>query len=119
MAQIQADHWPDYTFVVPHLYTRAQVRLTGLGSYTPEGIITNDFFAYIATRLGNPRSAEDLERATGLSTRHVRVSALEHCRRIAGKEAPGLIDSPAAPIRRVAGRYGSDRRPASPGQRRA
>ncbi|MGH2495662.1 MAG: 3-oxoacyl-ACP synthase III family protein [Ktedonobacteraceae bacterium] len=97
MAQAQVDQWPDYTFIVPHIYTRAKARLIGLGSYMPAGIITNDFFAYVATRLGDPRSADDLEHATGLSTRHVRASTLELCRKIAGKYAPGLIDSPEAP----------------------
>ncbi|HJT58561.1 MAG TPA: 3-oxoacyl-ACP synthase III family protein, partial [Ktedonobacteraceae bacterium] len=69
-------------------------RLIGLGNYAPTGTITNEFFAYISTRLGDPRSAEDLERVTGLSTRHVRTSTLELCRKMAGKDAPGLIDGP-------------------------
>ncbi len=73
------------------------MRLVGLGGYTPKGIITNEFFAYIASRLGNPRNAEDLERVTGLETRHVRASTLKLCREIAGAEAPGLIDDPTAP----------------------
>jgi 3-oxoacyl-[acyl-carrier-protein] synthase-3 len=93
----QVDQWPDYTFVVPHIYTRAKVRLIGLGSYVPAGMITNDFFAYVIARLGEPHSAEDLEHASGLNTRHVRASTLELCRKIAGKDAPGLIDNPEAP----------------------
>ena len=48
------------------------MRLIGLGTYAPSGIITNGIFAAISTRLGDPRSADDLERVTGLSTRHVR-----------------------------------------------
>jgi 3-oxoacyl-[acyl-carrier-protein] synthase-3 len=92
-----ADDWPDYAFVVPHVYTRAKVRLIGLGSYVPAGIVTNDFFAYVTTRLGDPHSAEELEHATGLNTRHVRASTLELCRRIVGEDAPGLIDNPKAP----------------------
>ncbi|HLG77899.1 MAG TPA: 3-oxoacyl-[acyl-carrier-protein] synthase III C-terminal domain-containing protein [Ktedonobacteraceae bacterium] len=97
MALSEAGQWPHYTYIIPHIYTKAQVRLVGLGAYTPKGIITNDFFAYISTRLGNPRSGEDLERVTGLSTRHVRASTLEHCRNLAGQDAPGLIDDPTAP----------------------
>src|SRR2546427_10330571 len=97
MTQRQAGQWPHYTYIVPQIYTRAKVRLIGLGNYTPAGIISNDFFAYISTRLGDPRSADDLERVTGLSTRHVRASTLELCRRMAGADAPGLIDGPAAP----------------------
>jgi len=97
MAQTQAGQWPNYTYIVPQVYTKAKVRLIGLGSYAPAGIITNDFFAYISTRLGDPRSADDLERVTGLSTRHVRASTLELCRKMAGAEAPGLIDGPGAP----------------------
>lgn len=97
MALSEAGQWPQYTYIIPHIYTKAQVRLVGLGAYTPKGIITNDFFAYISTRLGNPRSGEDLERVTGLSTRHVRASTLEHCRNLAGQDAPGLIDDPTAP----------------------
>ncbi len=92
MTQNQASQWPKYIYIVPEIYTRAKVRLIGLGSYAPAGIITNEFFAYISTRLGDPRSAEDLERVTGLSTRHVRASTLELCRRVAGADAPGLID---------------------------
>src|SRR5437773_7992659 len=97
MARFQAGKWPHYTYIVPEIYTRAKARLIGLGSYAPAGIITNEFFAYISTRLGDPRSADDLERVTGLSTRHVRASTLELCRNIAGGEAPGLIDDPGAP----------------------
>jgi 3-oxoacyl-[acyl-carrier-protein] synthase-3 len=94
MSQIYAGPWPDYVYIVPQVYTRAKIRLIGLGNYAPSGIITNEFFAYISTRLGDARSAEDLERVTGLSTRHVRASTLELCRRMAGKDAPGLIDGP-------------------------
>src|SRR5712691_4307983 len=97
MSHIYAGQWPNYTYIVPQVYTKAKVRLIGLGSYAPAGIITNDFFAYISTRLGDPRSADDLERVTGLSTRHVRASTLELCRKMAGAEAPGLIDGPGAP----------------------
>ncbi len=89
--------WPQYTYVIPHIYTKAKVRIIGLGTYTPGGTITNDFFAYVSTRLGSPRHAEDLERVTGLTTRHVRASTLELCRQMAGPGAPGLIDDPAAP----------------------
>src|SRR3989449_3556745 len=97
MSHIYAGQWPDYVYIVPQVYTKAKVRLIGLGSYAPTGIITNEFFAYISTRLGDPRSAEDLERVTGLSTRHVRASTLELCRKVAGADAPGLIDRPGAP----------------------
>ena len=97
MTQRQAGQWPQYTYIVPQIYTRAKVRLIGLGNYTPAGIISNDFFAYVSTRLGDPRSANDLERVTGLTTRHVRASTLELCRKIAGNDAPGLIDDPKAP----------------------
>ncbi len=97
MTQTQVGEWPKYTYVVPHIYTKAKVRLIGLGTYAPAGIITNDFFAYISTRLGDPRSANDLDRVTGLRTRHVRASTLELCRRMAGEEAPGLIEAPGAP----------------------
>ncbi|MDQ2714915.1 MAG: ketoacyl-ACP synthase III [Chloroflexota bacterium] len=97
MTPIPAQQWPDYTYIVPHIYTRAKIRLIGLGTYAPAGIITNEFFAHISTRLGDPRSAGDLERVTGLSTRHVRTSTLEFCRRMAGEDAPGLIDAPQAP----------------------
>src|SRR5438552_9659578 len=94
MMRLQAGQWPHYTYIVPEIYTRAKVRLIGLGNYAPAGMITNEFFAYISTRLGDPRTAEDLERVTGLSTRHVRASTLELCRRMAGADAPGLIDGP-------------------------
>jgi len=97
MTRLRADQWPDYTYIVPHIYTRAKVRLVGLGNYAPTGTITNEYFAYISTRLGDPRSADDLERVTGLSTRHVRASTMDLCRRMAGADAPGLIDGPDAP----------------------
>src|SRR5438270_12711912 len=97
MTRIQAGQWPQYTYIVPQIYTRAKVGLIGLGTYAPTGTITNEFFAYISTRLGDPRSATDLERVTGLTTRHVRASTLELCRRMAGTDAPGLIDDPKAP----------------------
>jgi 3-oxoacyl-[acyl-carrier-protein] synthase III len=84
--------WPDYVFIVPQIYTKAGVRLVGLGNYAPSGTITNEFFAHISTRLGDPRSAEDLERVTGLETRHVRASTLALCRQMVGADAPGLID---------------------------
>src|ERR1700724_1271822 len=96
MFQMYAGPWPNYVYIVPQVFTRARVRLIGLGTYAPSGIITNEFFASISTRLGDPRSAEDLERVTGLSTRHVRASTLELCRRMAGADAPGLIDGPNA-----------------------
>src|SRR5437870_10652573 len=89
--------WPNYTYVLPHIYTRARMRLVGLGGYVPKGIITNEFFAHIASRLGSPRNAEDLERVTGLETRHVRASTLKFCREMAGADAPGLVDDPTAP----------------------
>lgn len=89
--------WPPYTYIVPQIYTQAKVRLVGLGIHTPKGVITNDFFAYISTRLGSPRKAEDLERVTGLMTRHVRASTIDLCRKMAGAEAPGLLDDPTAP----------------------
>lgn len=73
------------------------MRLIGLGMYAPRGLITNEFFATIATRLGQPRSADDLERVTGLLTRRARACTLNFCRRIAGADAPGLIDDPDAP----------------------
>src|SRR5438128_11939444 len=97
MSQIYIRQWPEYVYIVPQVYTRAKVRLIGLGNYAPKGIITNEFFAYISTRLSDPRSADDLERVTGLSTRHVRASTLELCRRMAGADAPGLIAGPGAP----------------------
>ncbi|HEX7734406.1 MAG TPA: 3-oxoacyl-[acyl-carrier-protein] synthase III C-terminal domain-containing protein, partial [Ktedonobacteraceae bacterium] len=84
--------WPAYTFIIPQIYTQVGVRLVGLGNYTPTGTITNEFFASISTRLGDPRTAEDLERVTGLETRHVRASTLALCRQMAGTNAPGLID---------------------------
>jgi 3-oxoacyl-(acyl-carrier-protein) synthase III len=96
MSQGNAEQWPHYTYIVPQVYTKAKVRLIGLGNYAPSGTITNEFFAYISTRLGDPRSADDLERVTGLSTRHVRASTMELCRRMAGADAPGLIDGPDA-----------------------
>src|SRR5579859_8000335 len=96
MTFIQEGQWPHYTYIVPHIYTKAGVRLVGLGNYTPKGIITNEFFAHISTRLGDPRTAADLERVTGLSTRHVRASTLELCRQMAGDDAPGLIADPNA-----------------------
>src|SRR5436309_4541795 len=97
MTRLQAGHWHHYTYNVPHMYTKSQVRLIGLENYAPTGTITNEYFAYISTRLGDPRSADDLERVTGLSTRHVRASTLELCRKMAGADAPGLIDGPDAP----------------------
>ena len=97
MSETQTGQWPHYTYIVPQVYTKAKVRLIGLGTYAPSGTITNEFFAYISTRLGDPRTADDLERVTGLSTRHVRASTLELCRRMAGADAPGLIDGPGAP----------------------
>lgn len=100
MAQMQAAepwNWPNYTYIVPQIYTKAKVCLIGLGNYTPAGTITNEFFAYVATRLGDPRTAEDVERATGLHLRHVRASTLKLCRRVVGRDAPGLIDNPEAP----------------------
>jgi len=96
MSQGNTGQWPHYTYIVPQIYTKAKVRLIGLGTYAPSGTITNEFFAYISTRLGDPRSADDLERVTGLSTRHVRASTMELCRRMAGADAPGLIDGPDA-----------------------
>src|ERR1700680_3069998 len=96
MTRLQEGQWPHYTYIVPQVYTKAKVRLIGLGNYVPTGTITNEFFAYISTRLGDARTAEDLERVTGLSTRHVRASTMELCRRMAGADAPGLIDGPGA-----------------------
>jgi 3-oxoacyl-(acyl-carrier-protein) synthase III len=93
----QDGQWPQYTYIVPQIYTRAKVRLIGLGSYAPRCCITNEFFAYISTRLGDPRSADDLERVTGLKTRYVRASTIALCRTVAGAEAPGLIQDSAAP----------------------
>src|SRR5215831_18160005 len=97
MPQSYSGQWPNYVYIVPQIYTKAKVRLIGLGIYSPRCIVTNEFFASISTRLGDPRSADDLERVTGLSTRHVRASTLELCRRMAGADAPGLIDDPQAP----------------------
>lgn len=93
MSQDQARQaWPMYSFIVPQIYTKAGVRLIGLGNYAPTGTITNEFFAYISTKLGDPRSAADLERVTGLETRHVRASTLALCRAMVGTDAPGLLD---------------------------
>ncbi|GCE19332.1 3-oxoacyl-ACP synthase III family protein [Dictyobacter kobayashii] len=97
MTRTDAGQWPHYSFVIPHIFTQAKVRLVGLGTYVPNGVITNEFFAYISTRLGSSRKAEDLERVTGLETRHVRSSTLELCREMAGADAPGLIGDPTAP----------------------
>ena len=97
MSQSRTGQWPEYVYVVPQVFTKANVRLIGIGNYAPSGTITNEFFAAISTRLGDPRSADDLERVTGLSTRHVRASTLELCRKMAGADAPGLIDDPKAP----------------------
>ena len=97
MTRIREGQWPQYTYIVPEVYTRAKVRLIGLGNYAPKGCITNEFFAHISTRLGDPRTAEDLERVTGLTTRYVRASTLALCRSMAGDDAPGLIDDPSAP----------------------
>jgi len=97
MTETQAGQWPNYAYIVPQIYTVAKVRLIGLGTYAPAGTITNEFFAYISTRLGDPRSADDLERVTGLTTRHVRASTLELCRKMAGADAPGLIEGPDMP----------------------
>ncbi len=97
MTETLAGQWPNYTYIVPQVYTKAKVRLIGLGTYTPTCIIKNDFFACISTRLGDPRTADDLERVTGLSTRHVRASTLELCRKMAGEDAPGLIEDSNAP----------------------
>src|SRR2546428_152018 len=44
--------WPEYSFIVPQIYTRSGVRLVGLGNYAPAGTITNEFFAHISTKLG-------------------------------------------------------------------
>lgn len=97
MTVTRDDQWPHYSYIVPQIYTKSKVRLVGLGTYTPQGVITNEFFAYISTRLGDPRKAEDLERVTGLQTRHVRSSTLDLCRAMAGDDAPGLIYAPDAP----------------------
>lgn len=97
MRHTPEDHTVRYKYVVPHISTKTNVRIAGLGMYAPQGIITNEFFAHISTRQGNPRCADDLERVTGLRTRHVRSSTIELCRRVAGPDAPGLIDAPGAP----------------------
>src|SRR5436309_9546443 len=97
MSKSSAGQWPEYVYVVPQVYTKAKVRLIGIGTYAPSGVITNEFFAAISTRVGDARSADDLERVTGLSTRHVRAGTLELCRKMAGVDAPGLIDDPQAP----------------------
>src|SRR2546430_13160791 len=97
MLSTEEGQWPNYTYIVPQVYTRTGMRLIGLGTYAPKGIVTNEFFAYISTRLGDPRSAGDLERVTGLTTRHVRANTLDLCRKMAGPDAPGLIDDPRAP----------------------
>ena len=97
MSRIPAEQkWPEYSFIVPQIYTKAGMRLIGLGNYAPTGTITNEFFAYISTRLGDPRSADDLERVTGLTTRHVRASTLALCRKMTSADAPGLIDGEGA-----------------------
>ncbi len=98
LPQTRQEQWPPYTYIVPQIYTKAKIRLIGLGTYVPAGVITNDFFAYISTRLGDPRSASDLERVTGLSTRHVRRSTLALCRTMTGADAPGLIEDTNAPL---------------------
>ena len=73
MSQDYTGQWPRYTYIVPQIYTKAKVRLIGLGTYAPSGTITNEFFAYISTRLGDPRSADDLERVkAGLIAKRVR-----------------------------------------------
>ena len=94
---IEQQTWPDYTYIVPQTYTRARVRVSGLGYYVPAGIVTNEFWAYVTTRLGEARSVADLDHASGLSARHVRAETLELCRKVAGKDAPGLIDGSASP----------------------
>lgn len=91
MSREYSNKWPDYTYIDASNYTHGRVRFTGLGTYIPSSIITNEFFAYVATRLGSPRGAEDIERVTGLQTRHVCASTLDLCRRVAGSDAPGLI----------------------------
>jgi 3-oxoacyl-(acyl-carrier-protein) synthase III len=97
MLSIEEGQWPNYTYIVPQIYTKTRMRLIGLGSYAPKGVVTNEFFAYISTRLGDPRSAGDLERVTGLTTRHVRSNTIDLCRKVAGPDAPGLIDDPQSP----------------------
>src|SRR2546423_15643191 len=96
MSQGNAEQWPHYVYIVPQIYTRARVRLIGLGTYTPSGTITNEFFANIFIRLGDPRSADDLERVTAMSTRHVWARTMVMCRRMAGADAPALIYGPNA-----------------------
>jgi len=96
MTSTPEGQWPHYSFIMPQTAITANVRLVGLGNYTPKGKITNEFFAHISTRLGNPRTANDLERVTGLVTRHVRASTLALCREVVGEDAPGLIDDPHA-----------------------
>lgn len=95
-APVHVDTWPEYRYVVPQVYTQAKMRLVGLGGYFPQGRITNDFFAFIATRLGYTRKANDFTRATGLEYRRVRAQTLAYCRQVAGSDAPGLIDAPEA-----------------------
>ncbi len=97
MTRIHEGQWPDYTYIVPQIYTKAKVRLIGLGNYAPKCSITNEFFAHISTQLGDPRKADDLERVTGLVTRHVRASTIALCRTMAGADAPGLLEDPDAP----------------------
>ena len=97
MTRTQEGRWPNYIYIMPEIYTKAKVRLIGFSNYAPSSIITNEFFASLSTRLGDLRSAEDLERVTGLRTRRVRASTLALCREIAGLDAPGLIDGPEAP----------------------
>ncbi len=89
----QGEKWPEYRYVVPQVYTRAKMRLLGLGGYFPQGKITNDFFAFIATRLGYTRKASDLTRATGLEYRRACARTLDYCRKVVGADAPGLIDA--------------------------
>jgi 3-oxoacyl-[acyl-carrier-protein] synthase III len=97
MAVSDSGQWPVYTYIVPQIFTQSKAQLVGVGTYVPQGIITNDFFAYVSTRLGSPRNAEDLERVTGLETRHVRASTLKLCRSLAGGDAPGLVGDSDAP----------------------
>lgn len=97
MIEQQTQQWPDYTYIVPQTYSKAKVRVSGMGYYVPAGVVTNEFWSYVTTRLGEPRSAADFDHGSGLSERHVRAETLELCRRVAGRDAPGLIDSPAAP----------------------
>ncbi len=40
MSQSRTGQWPEYVYVVPQVYTRAKVRLIGLGTYVPSGLIT-------------------------------------------------------------------------------